>query len=407
LVPWCLGGSICGENSYFHASCGCYSGHDEFIFNPVAGYFVVDPFERRMMARTLELAARARGRTAPNPMVGAVVVKDAGVLAEGYHCAAGEVHAEVAALKKAGRRARGATMVVNLEPCVHHGRTGPCAEAIIAAGIARVVIAMQDPNPLVRGGGIRKLRRAGIEVEVGLLGAQARRLNEVFIHHIRTGLPFVSLKLAQSLDGKITARPGTRTKITSSRAQRLTHRLRSQYSCILIGVSTALADDPMLNVRFFSGAPQPVRVVLDPTLRIGIESRLVTTAGTYPTLVFHDPARSAGEKRDALLNAGVELAAVKSGANGLFPGQAVLKALAERGATSVLIEGGRSVATCFLREKLVQRLHLFISPLIFGESQALQAIGKLGLEILRLGDLERTCLGPDTYLTGRIVYPEG
>ncbi len=367
---------------------------------------MADSFERRMMACALELAARALGKTVPNPMVGAVVIKNGRVLAEGYHRAAGKDHAEVVALKKAGRRARGATLIVTLEPCVHQGRTGPCVDALIAAGIARVVVAMQDPNPLVHGRGIRRLRQAGIGVEVGLLGEQARRLNEVYIHHVTTGLPFVCVKLAQSLDGKIAARPGVRTKITSSRALRLTHRLRSQYSCVLIGVSTAVADDPMLNVRLVSGAPQPVRVVLDPALRIGLDSRLVATAGTYPTLLIHDPARSAREKSEALLQAGVELRPLKSGTDGLFSGPAVLKSLAERGATGVLIEGGRSVATGFLREKLVQRLHLFISPLVFGDQEALQAIGELGLGALRLHGLERSCLGPDTYLTGRVIYPD-
>jgi len=367
---------------------------------------VADPFERRIMARALELAALARGKTAPNPMVGAVLVKGSRVLAEGYHRAAGRDHAEAAAIKRAGRAARGATLVVNLEPCVHQGRTGPCVESIIAAGVARVVIAMQDPNPLVRGRGIRRLRSAGIQVEVGLLGEQARRLNEVFIHQVSTGLPFVSLKLAQSLDGKIAARPGLRTALTSSTAQRLTHRLRSEHSSVLIGVSTAVADDPLLNVRYGSGAPQPLRAVLDPTLRLGLESRLVATAAAYPTLVLHDPGRSSREKADALLRAAVRLIPVESGRDGLFPGRAVLAALAEQGATSVLIEGGRSVATGFLRQKLVQRLHLFISPLVFGESQALQAIGELGPAVLRLSGLERSCLGPDTYLTGRLVYPD-
>jgi diaminohydroxyphosphoribosylaminopyrimidine deaminase / 5-amino-6-(5-phosphoribosylamino)uracil reductase len=368
---------------------------------------VADPFERQMMARALELAVKAEGRTAPNPMVGAVVVKNSRVLAEGYHRAAGQDHAEVAALKRAGRKARGATLVVNLEPCSHQGRTPPCVDSLIAAGVSRVIVAMQDPNPLVRGRGIRKLRRAGIEVEVGLLGEQARRLNETFIHHAVTGLPFVSLKLAQSLDGKIAAGPGVRTSITAKQAQRLTHSLRARYSAIMVGAGTAVADDPLLNVRGLGEAPQPLRVVLDPSLRIGHDSRLVATAGSYPTLLFHDPALSERKKQSVLLDAGVQFAPLAGGAERLFSGQLVLKALAERGVTCVLIEGGRSVATSFLRDKLVQRLHLFISPMLFGEGRALQAIGELDLGTLRLRTIERSLLGPDIYLTGRLVYPEG
>ncbi|MEA2062394.1 MAG: bifunctional diaminohydroxyphosphoribosylaminopyrimidine deaminase/5-amino-6-(5-phosphoribosylamino)uracil reductase RibD [Gemmatimonadota bacterium] len=373
-----------------------------------------DPFERRMMVRALELAARGRGFTAPNPMVGAVVIRGRRAVAEGFHKAAGEDHAEVVALKKAGARARGATLVVNLEPCVHYGRTPPCVEAIIRAGIARVVVAMRDPNPLVSGRGIRRLRKAGLDVEVGLMGSKARVLNEVFDCQVRTGQPFVALKLAQSLDGKIAARPGERTQITGSKALRLVHSLRARYSSVLVGVSTAMTDDPLLNVRGIRGAPQPVRVVLDPGLRLALSSRLVATAPIWRTLLIHGRGVGDKDKRDALLEAGVELIALEAGKGSLFPVQSVLEALYQRGVTSVMVEGGARVAAAFLSARLVHRLHLFIAPIVLGRSDALQGIGPLGTEgsdkhqpqPLSLRCLERAFLGPDTYLTGRIVYPE-
>ena len=363
-----------------------------------------DPIENRMMARALELAERAIGRTSPNPRVGTVVVKDGSKVGEGYHSRAGAPHAEIVALRQAGKKARGATLFVNLEPCCHHGRTPPCVEAIIRSGIGRVVVAMRDPNPLVRGRGINALRRAGIKVEVGLMRTEASRLNEIFIHRITTGMPFVALKMAQTLNGAIAAAPGVRTAITSSPALRLTHRLRSRYDAVMVGISTVLADDPLLNVRGVRGAKQPVRVILDSHLNTPPGSKLAAAAEKFPALVLYDPAGAAKDRMDALAQKNVELAPVEGASGGLLPPQAVLKVLANRGITSVLIEGGKSVATSFLREGTVQRLHLFIAPLLMGGAGPLHGLEDLGKlrKKLRLRDLERRFVGPDIYVTGRL-----
>jgi len=364
-------------------------------------------FERRMMARVLELAARARGKTSPNPLVGAVVIKEGRVIGEGYHRRAGLPHAEVSALERAGPQARGATLLVNLEPCIHYGRTPPCVDAIIKAGIKRVVVAMRDPNPLVRGRGINALRRAGIQVEVGLMAREARELNEVFIHHITTGNPFVALKLAQSLDGGIALKPGKPTAITSFRALRLTHRLRSWHDAVLVGISTVIADDPLLNVRSLKGAVQPVRVVLDTGLKIPLECRLVATAKSFPTLLLYDPAIAPVERLKMLEAKQIKLVSLKRSKEGFLPPEEVLERLAQLGITSVLVEGGRQVATSFLRHRLIQRLHLFISPMLMGEGGPLHGFGDLGLGSapLKLRITERRLLGPDIYLSGRIDYP--
>lgn len=363
-----------------------------------------DPFENRMMARALELAERATGRTSPNPLVGAVIVKDGIKVGEGYHRRVGAPHAEIVALRQAGKKARGATLFVNLEPCCHHGRTPPCVEAIIASGIGRAVVAMRDPNPLVRGRGINALRRAGLKVEVGLMRERARRLNEIFIRHITSGIPFVALKLAQTLDGAIAAAPGVRTAITSSPALRLSHRLRSRYDAVMVGVSTVLADDPLLNVRGVRGARQPVRVILDAQLNTPPGGKLAATAGQFPTLVLYDPAGAAKGRMDALAQKKIELAPVEGASGGLLPPQGVLETLANRGITSVLIEGGKRVATSFLREGTIQRLHLFIAPLLIGGKAPLRVLGDLGelRKRLELRNLERRFVGPDIYITGRL-----
>ena len=358
--------------------------------------------DREMMARALELAARALGRTSPNPLVGAVVVKAGRIVGEGYHQRAGGAHAELIALKKASGSARGATLYVNLEPCAHYGRTPPCVKAIIEAGVGKVVAAMRDPNPLVRGRGFNALRRAGIEVEVGLGRAEAARLNEIFIHHARTGRPFVALKLAQSLDGKIAAGAGVRTAISSPPALRLAHRLRACHDAILIGVATAIADDPRLDVRLIKRARQPLRVVLDSSLCTPPAGRLVTSAARQPLLLFYDPACSSAGRSETLAAKGVLLEPLACGRDGLLPLVPVLERLAARGVASLLVEGGARVATSFLRQKLVNRLHLFIAPRLLGERGPLPGIGDLSSSQkgIELRELQCRFVGPDLYLTG-------
>ncbi|MEA1996118.1 MAG: bifunctional diaminohydroxyphosphoribosylaminopyrimidine deaminase/5-amino-6-(5-phosphoribosylamino)uracil reductase RibD [Gemmatimonadota bacterium] len=371
-----------------------------------------ESLEKRMMARALELAARAGGRTSPNPMVGAVVFRGGRVIGEGWHHRCGTEHAERIALRKAGKQAAGAAMAVNLEPCAHHGRTPPCVEAIIQARIARVVVAMRDPNPLVRGRGLAALRGAGIRVEVGLMGAEARLLNEAFIHYITTGRSFAALKIAQSLDGGIALRPGLRTAVTSSHALRFTHTLRSRYDAVLVGISTVLADDPLLNVRGIRSAVQPVRIVLDSSLRMPPDCRLAVTAKDFPTLVLYDPHSAESSRIEALKARKVGLAPVEAAAEspGLLPPDEVLSILAGRELTSVLVEGGASVATSFLKQGFIQRIHLFIAPMLMGRGGPLHALGEIGVTErtgpVRLRNLERKLLGPDIYITGRVSGPK-
>ncbi len=359
-------------------------------------------FDRRMMQRCLELAQKGRGRTAPNPMVGSVIVSGGEIVGEGYHPAAGRPHAERMALKRAGSRARGATLYVNLEPCSHTGRTPPCADAVIEAGVSRVVAAMRDPNPRVRGRGIARLRRAGVKVEVGLLGRPARRLNEIFIHNVTTGSAFIALKLAQTLDGKIAAGPSVRTQISGPESLRFTHRLRASHDAVMVGAATVLADDPLLNVRGIKSAPQPVRVVLDPALRTPPGCKLAATAGEFRTILVYDPGRAAVSARDVLESAGLELAGLESAADGLFDIRKVNELLYGRGITSVLVEGGRRLSTALLRAPLAQRLHLFVAPAVLGEGAALHGIGDIGGGPLALRDVERRLIGEDFYLTARL-----
>lgn len=357
-----------------------------------------------MMECCFELAAEGAGRTAPNPLVGAVVVARGEIVGQGSHRAAGKPHAELVALHRAGPRAAGGTLYLNLEPCSHTGRTPPCAEAVIEAGVARVVAAMRDPNPLVKGRGFARLRRAGIEVEVGLLADRARRLNEIFIHNVLTDSPFVSLKLAQTLDGKIAEGPGLRTQISGRDSLRLAHGLRARHGAVLVGVPTVIADDPLLTVRGIRGAQQPVRVVLDPSLRIPSLCKLVASSDRYPTFILFDPERAGRPQLTALGGGNLELVELGSNSEGLFDLHKVGKLLYQRGITSVLVEGGRRVATACLREHLVQRLHLFISPRLLGEDGPLHGIGDIGAgrSGLALRDVEQRLSGEDFYLTARL-----
>ncbi|MCD6129075.1 bifunctional diaminohydroxyphosphoribosylaminopyrimidine deaminase/5-amino-6-(5-phosphoribosylamino)uracil reductase RibD, partial [Candidatus Bipolaricaulota bacterium] len=234
------------------------------------------------MRRALELARLGEGYTRPNPLVGAVVVKDGEVIAEGYHARYGGPHAEMVALSRAGERARGADLYVNLEPCVHWGKTPPCVDRIIAAGIRRVILAARDPNPLVNGKGVDKLRSAGIEVVEGVLREEAEKLNEIFFHWVKTQRPFVALKLAMSLDGKIASRTGKSRWITGEEARKKVHELRRRYAAVLVGVNTVLTDDPQLTVREVEG-PQPLRIVLDSRGRIPLSAKVLS--GEAPTLI--------------------------------------------------------------------------------------------------------------------------
>ncbi|HIQ00337.1 TPA: bifunctional diaminohydroxyphosphoribosylaminopyrimidine deaminase/5-amino-6-(5-phosphoribosylamino)uracil reductase RibD, partial [Candidatus Bipolaricaulota bacterium] len=313
------------------------------------------------MRQALELAEKGVGYTRPNPLVGAVVVKGGEVIAAGYHARYGGPHAEVMALERAGEAARGADLYVNLEPCVHHGKTPPCVDRIIAAGIRRVFIATRDPNPLVDGKGVKKLRTAGIEVVEGVLQEEAERLNEIFFFWIKTKRPFVALKLAMSLDGKIATKTGDSRWITGEEARRKVHELRRRHAAVLVGINTVLADDPQLTVREVTG-PQPLRIVLDSRGRVPLSAKVLQ--GEAKTLIATTAAMPEGKER-ALRERGVEVWRL-SAREGQVDLIALLARLAGEGIDSLLVEGGGEVAWSFLAQGLVQKVYLFYGALLLG-----------------------------------------
>jgi len=352
--------------------------------------------EARFMDEALALAAKGRGYTSPNPMVGAVVVKNGTVIGRGYHRQAGLAHAEVVALDEAGEAARGATMYVNLEPCSHHGRTPPCTDRIIAAGIERLVCPHIDPDERVNGRGIELLRKAGIDVQVGLREREARRLNEHFLHWKTTATPWLTLKWAQSLDGRVATSTGDSQWITGEEARTHAHRLRSWHDAVLIGVGTALADDPRLTVRMVEGH-QPYHVVLDPGLRLSPNARLVEPGNTVILCAESaDPQRIAAWERND-----VQAVPVRSHGD-VLEIEAVLEALTALRFQSVFVEGGSRTLTSFLKAGAANRLTVFIAPIILGEG--IPAVGDLGIETLdqaiRLREVEVERFGNDLCITG-------
>jgi diaminohydroxyphosphoribosylaminopyrimidine deaminase/5-amino-6-(5-phosphoribosylamino)uracil reductase len=357
--------------------------------------------DRQLMRRALELAAAGTGQVSPGPLVGCVIANSEGqVLGEGFYVFEDIKHAETYALEQAGARAQGATAYVSLEPHAHHGRTPPCSDALIKAGIARVVAPIEDPNPRVSGNGFTHLRSAGLEVSVGLLSREAEKLNEKYLHFMRTGRPFVHLKLAASLDGKIATRTGDSRWITGAEARARVHELRHEYDAILIGAGTARADDPLLTHRSGKKRRLPlVRIVLDESLEVSAESQLVRTAHESPVLIF------AGDsvRESAALPTQVEVIRDSAGGRNL---PALLAELGRREIQSLLVEGGAKVAGHFLDEGLVNKVSFFIAPTIIGGRDAPGAVQGKGAEklseSLELEDLVVTQLGRDVEFTG---YP--
>ncbi len=357
--------------------------------------------DQEYMRLALDLARNGDGWVNPNPIVGAVVVADDRIVGQGYHQRFGGPHAEVFALDEAGARARGGTIYVTLEPCSHHGKTPPCTERIIEAGIARVVIGCRDPNPLVNGEGASILRKAGIEVEEGLLEEETKTANEIFFKYIQTGLPFVELKLAQSIDGKIATRVGDSKWITSEESRIEAHRLRRRLAAILVGVRTVMSDDPLLTVRHVDG-PDPVRVVLDGQGRIPLTARLLHEEGRSIVAT----AAMDKNKQEALLDLGAEVWRLPAD-NDRVDLRALLRRLGDAQIDSLLIEGGGETAACFLEEDLVDKLVLFIAPIIIGGREAVSAVGGTGVkrvvDALRLIDVSASSCGPDMMVIG---YPK-
>ena len=355
------------------------------------------------MQRALDLAAKALGRTSPNPAVGAVIVRGGRVIGEGFHRRAGLPHAEVEALQRVNGTARGATLYVNLEPCAHHGRTPPCAEALIAAGLKRVVVGIVDPNPLVRGRGLRRLRQAGIAVTTGILREKCERLNEDFAVFIRTGRPLVTLKLAASLDGRIATASGDSHWISGERSRRLVHELRNRVDAVLVGAETVRVDDPQLTCRV-RGGRDPLRVILDGRLTISPAARVCTQRSTAPTLVVTTAESGQGEKRRLLEQQGVEILCLP-GDHGRVSLRPLLEALGRRGVKHVLIEGGGQVAAAALAEGVVDKVLFFYGPLLLG-SESRPMIGPLGIDRvaagLKLHTIELGRLGDDVLVTAYV-----
>ena len=355
------------------------------------------------MQQALQIAAYAAGRTSPNPLVGAVIVKDGRVVGQGWHRKAGTEHAEIHALRQAGELAAGATIYVTLEPCSHYGRTGPCSKALIDAGIQRVVIAMLDPNPLVAGKGVAMLKAAGIEVETGLLQAQAERLNEVFLKWIITKMPFTVMKTAMTLDGKIATAAGNSKWISNEVSRRRVHELRDVYDGILVGIGTVLADDPALTTRLASqSGKNPLRIVVDSRARTPLTAKVVTD-GQAETLIAVTVAAEAA-KVEALRQAGVEVLVVNDGQ------QVDLKQLfcrlGERGICSIFVEGGALINYSLLKAGLIDKVYSFIAPKMVGGSSAPGPVGGDGVETLDqaflLEDVETELLAGNILVSGYI-----
>lgn len=353
-----------------------------------------------MMARALELAKKGIGQVSPGPLVGCVVVSPAGeIVGEGFYIFEAIKHAETIALNLAGEKARGGTAYVSLEPHAHYGRTSPCTDALIAAGIKRVVAPIEDLNPKVSGKGFAHLRASGVDVHTGLLREEASQVNEAYLHYMSTGLPFVHLKLAVSLDGKIATRKLDSRWITGRESRARAQELRHMYDAILVGARTALADDPLLSDR--SGLPRRrslVRVVLDEAVRLSPNSKLATTASEIPVIVFGNQDHANAKELQAQ---GVEI--VNSSRGDLL---AVLRELGSRSLQSVLVEGGSGVAGEFVDAGLVNKVTFFIAPKIIGGSAAPSAVGGIGVEKMSDAlELERTTVvqrGKDIQVTG---YP--
>lgn len=352
------------------------------------------------MKRALVLARKGQGRVEPNPMVGCVLVRRNRIVGEGYHRVFGGPHAEVEALRDAGSKARGAVAYVTLEPCSHHGKTPPCAEAIIHAGVAGVVAAHDDPFPEVSGRGFRLLRQAGIEVRSGLLADEAAELNAPFLTRVLLNRPYVIAKWAQSLDGKIATRSGDSKWITGPEARRFAHRVRARVDAVVVGIGTVLADDPMLDARDVPVRRIATRVVFDSGLRVPSSARLIQTAGEFPTFVVAtvDAIRRSGRKVERLKAQGVEVIGCRA-LGGRVSVRDALRRLAKRGFSNLLVEGGGELIGSFRDAGVLDEAHVYTAPIIIGGRMAVSGCGGEGAktmaDALKTRVLARRTLGAD------------
>ncbi len=362
----------------------------------------------RWMRRALSKARQAMGRTSPNPAVGAVIVREGKVVGEGYTHPPGGPHAEVVALHRAGSLAQGATLYVTLEPCAHYGRTPPCVSAILQSGVRRVVSAMEDPHPLVRGQGFQQLREQGIKVEVGLLEEEARRINLPYLKHLQSGLPFVLYKVALSLDGKIATACGDSHWISSETSRRHVHLLRRKADVVMVGIGTVLKDDPLLTPRPPGRARPgyPKRVILDTYAQLPLSAQVLTDTKRFPTLVAVSPS-APREKITALQDKGAQILFIEEARPGYLNLHSLLKTLGDQGLQSVLLEGGGELASSFLQEGLIDQVAFFIAPLLLGGRDAKTPIEGEGVrsikEAWRLREVTFRRMGPDLLVEGYLT----
>ena len=334
------------------------------------------------MRRAIELAQKGRGWVNPNPMVGAVIVKDGKIIGEGFHARYGELHAERNAIASLTESAEGATIYVTLEPCCHYGKTPPCTQAILEQKIARIVIGSRDPNPKVAGKGVKILRQAGVKVQEDFMKEECDKLNPVFFHYITKKTPYVVMKYAMTIDGKIATKTGDSRWITGEKAREAVHEMRHSYMGIMAGIGTVLADDPMLNVRL-EGRKSPVRIICDSHLRIPGDSRIVKTAQKYKTIIAcGGQGQEEKEKMVRLCKAGIQVISIPDN-QGRVDLKRLMEYLGEQGIDSILLEGGAELNDNALRAGIVQEVKVFLGPKIFGGANAKGPVEGIGIESVR------------------------
>lgn len=355
------------------------------------------------MKRALELAALGKGNVSPNPMVGAVIVKNGKIIGEGYHNRYGDNHAEVNAFENSTEDVRGAIMYVTLEPCAHYGKTPPCAKRIVEEGIKKVVIGVLDPNPLVAGKGVKILKDAGIEVVVGVLEEECRKINEIFMKYIETSRPFVLMKYAMSLDGKISTVTGKSKWISCEESRRDVHELRNNLSAIMVGINTVIKDNPMLNCRI-EGGNNPIRIIVDSKLRTPLDSNIVNTADKIRTIVATTD-KVDNDKIKALEEKSVEVLIVKT-KDGRVDISKLMNKLGEKKIDSILLEGGSELNFSCMQEGIVDKVRIYIAPMVLGGHNAKGAVGGKGvteiLDAFRIEDIDVSTLGSDIVVEGYV-----
>ncbi|MCI8284663.1 MAG: bifunctional diaminohydroxyphosphoribosylaminopyrimidine deaminase/5-amino-6-(5-phosphoribosylamino)uracil reductase RibD [Firmicutes bacterium] len=368
--------------------------------------------DKKYMEMAVRLAAKGMGRVSPNPMVGAVIVKDGDIIGEGWHEYCGGLHAERNALKNCKERGNdpeGATMYVTLEPCCHYGKTPPCTEAVIENGLSRIVFGAWDPNPLVAGKGIQLLKDAGVHAEGPVLEAECLKRNEIFFHYITTGTPYVIMKYAMTADGKIAAHTGDSRWVTSEQARQHTHLTRKQVSAIMVGIGTVLADDPMLNCRLAEDSEEqisfdPIRIICDSKLRIPWDSKIIKTAEYIRTIIVcvETQEQEVKSRSEVLQNAGAEVLEVSADKNGRIDMKELMKKLGEMKIDSVLLEGGSEIHFSALEAGIVSKVQVYMAPKLIGGAAAKTPIGGAGIDkmadCVMLAGPEITILGDDILL---------